>query len=1131
MALVSPGIEISISDQSQYVNSNIGSVPLIVLATAQDKTYNGAAATGTSKANAGKLMSFTSQRDLVTSMGTPTFQLSSAGTPIHGDERNEYGLMTAYSSLGLGNQLYAIRADIDLAQLAGTAVRPFSNPTNNTYWLDTVNTQFGIYELQPDFSLSNVTPTIITDANQVETTDLSTTATTVNGPSPIKSVGTVGSYALVMVNADGTTPDVIRLFYKADAYSLGAPSASLTNTWLQVGSAAWQTAVPIVTGSATIPAATAANLTITFANYSPIVNVGSTLAAFVNAINVAMNTDGVYAASTSTGALMLFVTSAAKSGGTATTADGKITLTSITYTATVGSMTAGASAATAVGIAVGRDYLSPKLGYGSYTQVPTGGRFLSGNNTLEAVERPSGSIFWKTSSIGAGWDPVLRRFETATNTWVPAATPMYSAVSTAIYSLDPAGGGVNIADQQTIALNIVGDYTANSLKIAEHVAAVSAIATSGPITGSPFTISDQFQVAITMPGSSGSTVYTVTLTGVTSESFVSDLLAEDIPYLTAQVNTLSGSQTSITITHTSGGQILLTPVSGQGTPISDAEFVDSVGSGFVVNAISGVVVINNWSTITSVINYQASAPYVAPATGTYWYYSNATEVDILINDNGAWKGYKTVASDARGFNLTGTDANGVIMSAGTPPTSQSSGNTALVSGDLWLDTSDLVNYPSMYRYNAGTAAWTSIDNTDHVGANGIVFADARWDADGTTDVISAALPSTASLLTVNNVDLDAPNALLYPRGTLLFNTRRSGYNVKRFVSNYFNETSFPNVALPQVADAWVSASGLDSKGVMQAGSHAQRSLIVSAMQSALDSNLEAREDIYSFNLLACPGYFELTSNLITLNNDRSNTGFIIGDTPMTLVPNAVAISNWVNNTDGDGLPSNTSSDTYTALYYPSGLTNDLSGNIVAVPASHAALRTFLYNDNVAYPWFAPAGVHRGLVSNLNDIGYIDKSSGRFIHNGVNQGLRDALYTLAINPITQLPGVGIVVWGEKTRSGSSTSRDRVNVVRLENYLRTIFKSVSNGYLFEPNDTMTRKSIASQIESALHDVLSKRGIYDFLVICDTSNNTPSTIANNQLYVDVAIEPMRDVEFIYIPIALFNPGAIAGLQVTSS
>ena len=191
----------------------------------------------------------------------------------------------------------------------------------------------------------------------------------------------------------------------------------------------------------------------------------------------------------------------------------------------------------------------------------------------------------------------------------------------------------------------------------------------------------------------------------------------------------------------------------------------------------------------------------------------------------------------------------------------------------------------------------------------------------------------------------------------------------------------------------------------------------------------------------------------------------------------------------------------------------------------------MYNDNVSYPWFAPAGTHRGLVDNLSDIGYLDANSGAFVHNGISQGTRDVLYQLNINPITQLPGTGLVVWGQETRSGTSTARDRVNVVRLENYLRVIFKSISNGFLFEPNDTTTRKTIATQIESALHDVLSKRGLTDFLVICDASNNTSSTIANNQLYVDVAIEPMRDVEFIYIPIAIYNPGVIAGLGLAST
>ena len=284
-------------------------------------------------------------------------------------------------------------------------------------------------------------------------------------------------------------------------------------------------------------------------------------------------------------------------------------------------------------------------------------------------------------------------------------------------------------------------------------------------------------------------------------------------------------------------------------------------------------------------------------------------------------------------------------------------------------------------------------------------------------------------------------------------------------------------------------------------------------------------------MLVCPGYPEVTANLINLNNNRSNTGFIIGDTPMTLAPNTIDITNWVNNTTGSGLPQVAATDPYTGIYYPAGRTTDLAGNVVAVPASYAVLRTFLHSDQISYPWFAPAGVTRGLVSNLTDLGYINATTGAWIHNGINQGIRDAIYPLNINPITQLPNTGIVVWGQKTRNASTTSRSSVNVVRLENYLRRIFKTVSNGYLFEQNDTITRKSIARQIEGALNDVLSKRGLYDFLVICDTSNNTSQTIAAQQLYVDVAIEPMRDVEFIYIPIALYNPGDIAALQVSST
>jgi hypothetical protein len=1108
MALVSPGIQISINDQSQYVSNAVGSVPLVVLATAQDKTYNGAVASGTSAANAGKLQSFTSQRDLVTAMGTPTFRLSSAGTPVHAGELNEYGLMTAYSALGLGNQLYAIRADIDLDQLIGTSVRPNNTPADGTYWLDTVNTEWGIYSLnRTDSDFGHVTPLVITDSSQVEND--SSFAYIVAKPK--QSIGTIGSYAIPAINADATNPSELRLWKKTGTDSVatgnGGPGS---NAWVQVGSTPWQLSTPAVTGSIAGPAITIGTTLVI--NSTTITATGTTSTSLASDINTAAIT-GVKAASVGT-KLVLFCTSAATSG--------RVTVASGTM-----------NTSTVLGITPAT-YYAPYLFYGNYAEQPTGGWF-----TTDSQPRPTGSVWWKLGSTGVGLNVVLKKYSSATGTFQALNVPAYLNTNNAIYGLDPIGGGVNITTGQTVVTYAVGDTTSNGLKLYNHRPHTAAEVNGESIayTGAPiaFTAGESFSIDYTTPGIEevGAAV-TITLSGTTSASFVTDILAANIPYVTAAVE----SNGTISITHQTGGQLILLDVSG--TPLVDAGFATDAdghptsGSGYIQNKVNGRILISKWDSLTNdtVLEITDSAPYAAPADGTYWYYSSSADVDVMINNNG-WKGYQNVSSDSRGYNLGNTDPAGVIVTA-TEPTTQSDAS-ALVAGDLWLDSSDLANYPKIYRYTGTT--WSAIDTSDQTTSNGIVFADARWDTNGTSDPIVDALPAITSLLTSNYLDLDAPDYRLYPRGALLFNTRRSGYNVKQYNSNYYNDVSFPNVgansiglptSLPAESGAWISTSGLNTDGSMKAGTAAQRAVVVAAMSSAIDSNLEVREDLYQFNLLVAPGYPELIDNLVTLNTDRGDTGFVIGDTPMTLAPTSTAISNWNSNTNGNGLST---ASPYLAVYYPSGLTTDLSGNTVAVPASYSVLRTFLYSDQVSYPWFAPAGTQRGLVSNIQDVGYVSANTGAWVHNSIGQGLRDSLYTLNINPITQLPGVGIVVWGQETKSGTSTARNRVNVVRLENYLRTIFKSVSNGYLFEPNDQVTRKSIATQIETALNDILSKRGVYDFLVVCDNSNNTASTIANNQLYVDVAIEPARDVEFIYIPIALYNPGALASLGTSST
>ena len=156
-----------------------------------------------------------------------------------------------------------------------------------------------------------------------------------------------------------------------------------------------------------------------------------------------------------------------------------------------------------------------------------------------------------------------------------------------------------------------------------------------------------------------------------------------------------------------------------------------------------------------------------------------------------------------------TDPNGPQFSA-TAPTTQSDG-TALVTNDLWIDTSDLENYPKLYKYNTSAtlsstntanqvavttsgAAWELVDKSDQTTEDGVVFADARWhtSTDKTAGTSKAAgTPSTIkNLLSDGHLDPDAPDPAAYPQGILLWNTRRSGYNVKEYKNSYITTTKY-----------------------------------------------------------------------------------------------------------------------------------------------------------------------------------------------------------------------------------------------------------------------------------------------------------------------------------------------------
>ena len=148
MALVSPGVEVTVIDESQYIPSAVNTVPYFVIATAQNKVSSDGVtvAAGTLAANANKTYLITSQRDLAATFGVPFFYKTTTGTPINGYELNEYGLLAAYSALGITNRCYVQRVDIDLTELTASLVRPTGSPANGDYWLDTSSSVWGIQE-------------------------------------------------------------------------------------------------------------------------------------------------------------------------------------------------------------------------------------------------------------------------------------------------------------------------------------------------------------------------------------------------------------------------------------------------------------------------------------------------------------------------------------------------------------------------------------------------------------------------------------------------------------------------------------------------------------------------------------------------------------------------------------------------------------------------------------------------------------------------------------------------------------------------------------------------------------------------------------------------------------------------
>tara|TARA_Y100001972_G_scaffold128121_1_gene187517 strand:+ start:2933 stop:5806 length:2874 start_codon:yes stop_codon:yes gene_type:complete len=194
---------------------------------------------------------------------------------------------------------------------------------------------------------------------------------------------------------------------------------------------------------------------------------------------------------------------------------------------------------------------------------------------------------------------------------------------------------------------------------------------------------------------------------------------------------------------------------------------------------------------------------------------------------------------------------------------------------------------------------------------------------------------------------------------------------------------------------------------------------------------------------------------------------------------------------------------YAAVYGNWALIYDTySGRQVYVPFSGFAGAIMARSDAATFPWFAPAGFTRGLVTNANDIAV-----------NPNQKQRDEFYKANINPVAQFPSQGLVVFGQKTLSKKSSAFDRINVRRLFLSLERPTKKATRFFVFEQNTEFTRTRIVNTLTPIFERAKNNEGLFDYLIVCDERNNTPAIIDANELVVDIYIKPTRTAEFILV------------------
>jgi len=325
-------------------------------------------------------------------------------------------------------------------------------------------------------------------------------------------------------------------------------------------------------------------------------------------------------------------------------------------------------------------------------------------------------------------------------------------------------------------------------------------------------------------------------------------------------------------------------------------------------------------------------------------------------------------------------------------------------------------------------------------------------------------------------------------------------NVLKFTVPFQDGFDGNDPALPKYVGADIrntNTQGLNCQNASSAGSQAYFKAL----------NIIQNAEQYDMNLLITPGitiadHPSVVAKALDVVETRGDT-FYIADPVIQNQSLATAVSAAANS----GIDSS-----YVGTYWPWVKIIDTDKNKpVWVPPSVVLPNIFAYNDNVAFEWFAPAGLNRGGITEAVDI-----------ETKLTFSQRDSLYENKINPIATFPGQGICVWGQKTLQVKSSALDRINVRRLLIAMKKFIASSTRYLVFENNTTETRQRFLNIVNPYLERVKARQGLYAFRVVMDETNNTPDVIDRNQMYGQIFLQPAKTAEFIVLDFNILPTGA---------